>query len=312
MQPLTIYGLQRYVAPTPHTSYHHTDLKQLDLTNFTTAASANLASSSSADSSLLTGALEAAKQELNMYDYYTIYLRGYCGWNGNDKYANCSSPQAIFWFDPITVWGLNSNTTGSTIEQLLPKTLRDGLNTYEAVSKAMGVVYIVALGATSATALVGISAIFSRWGSFATTFFAAASALFFLAGSIISTALFITLKGILNKELKDDYGIETTFGKDIYIVSWIGTAFAVGGGFFWLLSVCCCSGRSPYNQRDHGSRKTRAEKTPYTYERVGSPYLGPQGDQALPLSNLGPQGHHGYNSGPTAQRSSAYEPFRPQ
>ncbi|KAJ9652497.1 hypothetical protein H2198_008245 [Neophaeococcomyces mojaviensis] len=281
---------------------------KLDLTNFTTAASANLAGGTTGTNlTVLSGALQAAKQQLDMKDYYTVYLRGYCGWNGNDVYANCSSPKAIFWFNPISVWGLDSNTTGQAIEQVLPESLRTGLATYEKVSKAMSVIYIIALAVTSLTVLVGISAIFSRWGSFATTFFAAASGIFLLTGSSIAIALFATLKSVLNKELEEDYGIRTDIGSRGYVVTWIGTAFALGSGFFWLLSVCCCSGRSPYNPGSKDARRTRAEKTPYTYERVGSPYLGPQGDQAVPLGNMG---HTGYNAGPHSQKQTAYEPFR--
>jgi len=217
---------------------------QLDLTNFTTAVSANLAGGTTGSNlTVLGGALQAAKQQLDMKDYYTIYLRGYCGWNGDDTYANCSSPKAIFWFDPVTIWGLDSNTTGLPVKDLLPSDLRTGLSTYEKVSKAMSIVYLVALAATAATVLVGISAIFSRWGSLATTFFAAASGVFLLVGSIIATALFATLKTVLNKELEDEYGIHTSFGNKGYITTWVGTAFAVGAGFFWLLSVCCCTGR---------------------------------------------------------------------
>lgn len=279
---------------------------KLDLSNFTSTVSANLQGGSTGTNlTTLGGALEAAKQDFGMTDYYTVYLRGYCGWNGDDTYANCSSPQTIFWFDPISIWGLDANTTGTDVESLLPKTLQTGLDTYEKVSKAMSVVYLAAIAATSATILVGISAIFSRWGSFATTFFAAASGIFFLAGSVMATALFGTLKGVLNKELETQYGIRTDFGSKVYITTWVGTAFAVGGSFFWLLSVCCCSGRSPYNPGSRDARRTRAEKTPYTYERVGSPYLGPQGGQAVPLTNLG-------GGVPQAQRQTAYEPFRPQ
>ena len=238
-------------------------------------------------------------------------------------YQNCSSPQTIFFFDAIKIWGLDSNTTGTDLEALLPSSLRTGLNTYEKVSKAMSVVYIIAVASTALTILVGISAIFSRWGSFATTFFAAASGIFTLAASVIATALFFTVKGVMNDALEEDYGIRTDVGSKGYIVTWIASAFAVGSGLFWMLSICCCSGRydselgsvlcihaniicrSPYNPGSKDARRTRAEKTPYTYERVGSPYLGPQGGQAVPLTNMG-------GNAPSAQREreTAYEPFR--
>jgi hypothetical protein len=69
----------------------------------------------------------------------------------------------------VEVWGLN----GTNAESLLPKDLKDGLNTYKHVAKYMFVVYVIALVATAVELVIGISAMFSRWGSFVTTFFAA-------------------------------------------------------------------------------------------------------------------------------------------
>ena len=124
-------------------------------------------------SAALASALETAKTNLKINDYYTLYLWNYCAWDGDDTYSYCSPKQAEFWFNPVEVWGLNS--TGATIETLLPTSLQDSLKTYEAVSKAMFIFYIVALVCTCLELLVGISAIFSRWGSFFTTFFSAVS-----------------------------------------------------------------------------------------------------------------------------------------
>lgn len=238
-----------------------------------------------------------------MKDHYTIYLRTYCSWNGNDEYANCTDPQAYFWFNPIKVWGLND--TGIPVDEFLPKTLKDGLDVYKGASKAIFYLYVFALSAACVTLLVGISAIFSRWGSFFTTFCATAMALLALGASITATAVYIVVKAAINEAFKAE-GIKSSTGGSILSVTWIGSALAVGAGFFWLLSVCCCSGRSPYNPGSREARRTRAEKTPYTYERVGSPYLGPSDHQSVPLNTLGP---HGYAQ---PQRTAAYEPFRPQ
>lgn len=239
-----------------------------------------------------------------MKDHYTIYLRNYCDWNGdNDAYDQCTSPKAYFWFNPIKVWGLDR--TSLPVEDFLPKTFRDGLDAYHAGSKAMFVLYAAALAANSISILVGITAIFSRWGSFFTTFFAAAAWVAYLGASIVATAMFAILKGVLDKELEDEYGVKSTLGNRALATSWIGTAFAVGAGLFWFLSVCCCSGRSPYNKNaERGRSKTRTEKTPYTYERVGSPYLGPNAGQSVPLGAYGGATHQ------PQQHGSAYEPFR--
>lgn len=275
---------------------------KIDLKNFTSKASANLAGQNAKNLTNLGGALQAAKQQLNMYDYYTVYLRGYCGWNGNDLYANCSSPATIFSFNPIQVWGLKG------VESSLPKDLKTGLDTYMKVSKAMGVSFLVAVLTTAATLLVGISAMFSRWGSFATTFVATASWIFTLAGAAMATALFATLKVSLNNELEKQYGVKTTLGQQGYIVAWVAAAATVGAGFFWLLSVCCCSGKTynayGYKPGSSENRRTRAEKTPYTYERVGSPTFGPDGG-SMPMGKMGA-------SAPRAEKNTAYEPFRHQ
>jgi SUR7/PalI family len=241
-----------------------------------------------------------------MQDYYTIYLRNYCGWNGNDQYSNCTDPKSYFWFNPIKIWGLNS--TGVAANEYLPDSFTGGLDTYHAASKAMFLLYCAALAATSFSILLGFTAIFSRWGSLVTTFFAGAATLITIGASIMATAIFIILKTALNHTLKD-FGITSSISHSGLAVSWLACAFATAAGFFWLLSVCCCSGRSPYHKDAYGGSgrlgrsRTRAEKTPYTYERVGSPYMGPQGGN-VPLQT--------FNNHQPAHSTGAYEPFRPQ
>lgn len=237
---------------------------------------------------------------MGLQDIYTIYLWNYCAWNGDDSYAYCSPRQAEFYFDPIQVWGLNR--TGIDVETLLPNDLKDGLHDYQVASKFMFIFYVVAVVATGLTLLVGTSAIFSRWGSFFTTIFANAAAVFIIIASVIATVLFSILTEVLNNALKD-YDIHTSLGQPLLRTTWLGVVFGLGAGFFWLLSVCCCSGRSPYNKDRRGeSRRIRVEKTPYTYERVGSPYLGPKDSQAVPLHHLNPV--------PQGSRNTAYEPYR--
>lgn len=276
------------------------------MTNLTLTSSANLlGDTTGGNNSILEGALQQAKQSLGMNDYYTIYLRSYCHWNGDDTYANCTDPQSYFWFNPIKVWHLNE--TGVNVDDYLPKEFHDGLSAYKAASKAIFYLYVGSLSAAAVTILVGISAIFSRWGSFFTTFCATAMWILLVGASVTVTVVYTILRTALNHTLEDDYGIVSTLGTRVLATSWIGAAFALGAGFFWFFSVCCCSGRSPYNQGSKEARRTRAEKGPYTYERVGSPYLGPTNQQSVPLTNFGP----GNNAYPP-QRGTAYEPFRPQ
>ncbi|RHZ62122.1 uncharacterized protein CDV56_100217 [Aspergillus thermomutatus] len=283
-----------------------------NLQNLTTSSTVESTVSSALESagvdvssSDLATALNEAQKQLNIKDFYDIGLWGYCDGdvsNGNYKTSNCSKPKAEFYFDPITVWKLND--TG--VEDVLPSDLSKALNVYKNVSKWMFIAYIVAFIATVVELVVGVFAICSRWGSCVTSLVSAVSFLFITAASVTSTALFAVLKGTFNEALKD-YGIKGYMGKNIYIATWLAVAFSLAASLFWVISSCCCSGRSPY----HGAGKTRgvtAEKAPYTYEP-----LGPHANQtpaAYGNTSYPPPPAHGTQVPMQNMRTNAYEPFR--
>lgn len=177
--------------------------------------------------------------------------------------------------------------------------------------------YTIAFWATVISIVTGILAIFSRWGSLITSGVSAVSltlfpglapkqrsnfarvqvaTLFTLAASITSSALYGTLVGTFKSVFKD-YNIKASMGNRMMAITWLAVAFSLGASLFWVLSTCCCSGKS-----DRRSRKPTVEKTPYTYERVESPYGGPPALNShgnVPLRDM--QGN---------KAGTAYEPFR--
>lgn len=129
------------------------------------------------DNKLLTEGLQQAKQDLHLQDFYAVSLWNYCSGNYTNHqwhYTFCSPRQSEYWFNPVEVWGLNN--TG--VENLFPKELQDGLKVYQTVSKWMFIAYAVAFFTTITEVVVGVTAIFSRWGSFATTIISSVSFLF--------------------------------------------------------------------------------------------------------------------------------------
>lgn len=111
--------------------------------------------------------LQAADSSGKIRDFYTVGLWNYCygdSKDGKDVVDKCSPRKTKFWFDPKEVWELPDNA-----EELYPKALNNGLNSYKKAAGWMFIAYIVAIAATAAEILIGITAIFSRWGSFATT-----------------------------------------------------------------------------------------------------------------------------------------------
>lgn len=282
-----------------------------DLQNFTTSSGtksevSSLLSDANLDvsSSDLDSIMNQAADQLNLKDFYTVGVWGYCEGNvtSNNNYdtTSCSKPKAGFYFNPFEVWGLES--TG--VESQLPDGIQKGLSTYKSVSKWMFVAYIIAFIATVVELVVGLFAICSRWGSCVTSLVAGVSFFFTAAASATSTALFAVLTPLFNHEL-DTYGIKGSMGKNMLATTWLAVAFSLGASLFWIISSCCCSGRSPYNNKQAAGGIT-AEKAPYTYEP-----LGPHGSSQTPY---GPYSHDtSYPPPPPTHgntRTNAYEPFR--
>ncbi|RAK92233.1 integral membrane protein [Aspergillus costaricaensis CBS 115574] len=282
-----------------------------NLKNITSEASSTVSTVSSVVSDLtgvsdgdLSAALEEIEEQYNIEDFYAIGLWGYCEGNitSNNSYqtSNCSKPEAEFWFNPMEVWNLEE--TG--LENALPSNVKSALNTYKAVSKWMFIAYVIAFALTIVELVVGVFAICSRWGSCVTSLVSAVAFLFTAAASVTSTAMFAVLKGVFKSDL-EQYGIKGQMGKNIYVATWLAVAFSLGATLFWIISSCCCSGRSPYNHRNR-NRAVMAEKTPYTYEA-----LGPHGQtQPIPYTNTSYPPPPPIHNNQTTGRTNAYEPFR--
>ncbi|KAF1966983.1 hypothetical protein BU23DRAFT_559823 [Bimuria novae-zelandiae CBS 107.79] len=239
-------------------------------------------------------AFQGAASGGNMRDIYQVGLWNYCEADlkdGKEENWHCTDRQNYFWFNPFAVWKLEN----TSVQAAFPEDFQNGIDTYHKVSRWMFISYMIALVLTIAEVLLGISAIFSRWGSLITTIVSTAQTLFIIAAAATSTALYGTLISVFRTVL-DPYQIEASWSSKMLSVLWIGVAFSIGSGFFWLISVCCCSGKS-------GHKKVVVEKTPYTYERVASPYMGASAN-AHNSHQMHPIGHGG--------SGQAYEPYRGQ
>lgn len=305
----------------------------------------NLTVPSSSDNSVLSTAIDLVKSDGTLSNIYQVHLWNYCNGTSNATLDACSKRKSEFVFDPLTVWGLtisNSSATSTSSsdnavesainsvknnvedyeDDLLGDSATKALDAYRKVAKWMFIAYQISFWTTLATIVVGILAIFSRWGSLLTWILAFVSSFFTIAAVLTSTILFAVLVSALNEALKD-YGIKLTLGHHVLVVSWLAVAFSWGATLFWLFSVCCCSGRSnPHHRSNKGGlwnaepkgqgygdngrgRGLKVEKTGGGYERVASPYIGGHHDDQVPLHDYGAQ-PAGFNP----HQGAGYEPYR--
>ncbi|KAJ5137662.1 uncharacterized protein N7443_010047 [Penicillium atrosanguineum] len=264
----------------------------------------------SVTSSQVSDVLSKLQDDSTLKDFYDIGLWGYCDGditNNTSNTTSCSSPKSEYYFNPLEVWGLDNDA----VKDELPDDYTKVMKIYKAVSKWMFIAYVLAFATTIVEILVGMFAICSRWGSCVTTLFAVLAFLFTTAASVTATVLFSIMDSTAGN-LLDAYGIKFTMGKNMYAATWLAVVFSLAGTLFWLFSVCCCSGRSPYNHRNRERRNNgiTAEKAPYTYEPLGAGAV-PYGNQHPNHTSYPPTAANEYPMTNTNNgRANAYEPFR--
>ncbi|KAL1297847.1 hypothetical protein AAFC00_006374 [Neodothiora populina] len=323
---------------------------EADFSNFTTS------SSSSTELSLL---LEAAKDSGDIADQYRINLWNYCTVNStSDSTSNssdvdwCSARKRNFWFNPLEVWNIESiiNSTGTSAgadsnvlvaleslasnttaleDQLLDKSARDALKTYKKVSAWLWSAYFASLWLLLGTVVFGCLAVFTRFFSFLTFITSILATVLVFGGSITASIMFPLLVKALKETFKD-YNVDFTTNTHMLAVTWLATAFTLVATFFWLFSICCCSGKSDNIKANNQAAPSRAfpgfgrgnrggadnEKFASGgrsgYAPVESPYAERHGaaDDHVPLTQVAvpPYGHgeateYGYTKSP-------YEPYR--
>ncbi|KAJ6187210.1 hypothetical protein N7519_002118 [Penicillium mononematosum] len=236
----------------------------------------------------VSATIQTFQNDGNIADFYDIGLWGYCegdSTNGKDTVSKCTDPKAQFYFNPSSILGMSE----AQLEKELGSGMKKTMNVYKAVSKWMFIAYLVAFIATCAQVLLGIFAIFSRWGSCVTTIVSIVSFLFTLGASLTSTIMFSIAKGSLGTALKV-YGVEVD------------------------LAPAAAPAARPTATRTVTTPAAASlqRRPPYTYEPIGAahpPFGSPQPQHGYSTSY--PPPHH--NDIPMTnnnQQSSAYEPFR--
>lgn len=267
-----------------------------DMTEFTANPDLDIAPGTNLDEQFLDRFRSSATSG-DVADIYQIYIWNHCSSKADGTDFSCSPRRASYWFNPIEVWGLE----GTEVQEHFPQRLQDGLNAYRKVAGWMFGCYAAAACITAAEIILGLLGICSRMGSLATTIVSGVTTLLTIAGAATSTALYGTLTGTFNTVL-EPMNVRATMGRRSLAVCWLAAAFSTGAGLFWLISSCCCSGKSSSGDKKRGRKGLAAEKAPYTYERVSSPFLGGgrAGDRSSDQVPLRPMGG----------QESGYEPYR--
>jgi hypothetical protein len=129
--------------------------------------------------------------------------------------------------------------------------------------------------------------------------------------------MYSILVGAINQYLKK-YDIHFTIGTQMLALDWIASAFSIGAGLFWVISICCCSGKSSRKNRNAGPAPGQGFTGYAPFGNRGYAPLGEEGGQQAGKVTHGAHNapgmemqDFGYSgAGYKGSQGGAYEPFR--
>ncbi|KAI1424514.1 integral membrane protein [Xylaria sp. FL1777] len=236
--------------------------------------------------------------DLNLANKYDFTLWGFCV-TPQDGKKNCTKAEFDWASHELDLDWVQRLTDVAGLNVTLPKELNDGLSVYKTITKWTEVVFIIAIVALALELLVGLFTACSRAVSCVTWIISGFASAAMIATAVLLTITGTTVIGVVLTVAKS-YGVKASLNTSFLAILWLGVAFAIGAGLFWLFTICCCKPESrPYSKR---SRHSDTEK------------LVPHGSYA-PLGDArnSASAYSGYNY-PAPQRGGArsdlaYEPY---
>lgn len=252
---------------------------------------------------------------LDLADSYKIDIFTYCSTTGTS--TNCTSAHYN--------WAANAtNTTAFSdlalsaagVSISLPDAITSALKTFSKVSYITQIVYTIAGVLTILEIVIGLFALCSRIGSCCTFIVSGLQTVAIISASILATVLASITTGAIDAAAKT-YGVTASINTSFLATTWIGVAFSLASGLFWMFSICCCKGGDRKDRSGRGESRFRdSHQEPLVpgpaapfggngYQRVHDPYA-PQ--------ETGNTAYGGYQVPMTQvkngrQTTGAYEPY---
>ncbi|KAJ9130862.1 Integral membrane protein [Pleurostoma richardsiae] len=191
--------------------------------------------------------------DLSLGKLYDITLWGYCETPQSGS-RNCTKPKFNWASDVLnkTETSFDSIATAAGASITLPSDITDALKVFAKITKWTEVVFIIAVVALAVELFFGIFANCSRGVSCITFIIAGVASVAVVAAASLSTAMAVVVVGAVESTAKW-YGVKAHFNTNFLAAVWIGAAFAIAAGFFWLFTICCCA-------PDHSSRRSGGRK----------------------------------------------------
>jgi len=246
--------------------------------------------------------------DLGLADLYDISLWGYCYTkSGGDR--TCTKAK-FNWAGSILNDTLKQLSTAAALADqnvTLPDAIEKALKAFSVVTKWTEVAYITAMVALGVELFFGIFATCSRAFGCVTFIVASITAILVCTAASLSTAMSVVVVSTVEGTAKW-YGVRSNFNTTFLAFAWLGAGFALGAGFFWMFTVCCCAPSHHSSKRGFKARSIGADGEKNMPTGAYQP-LGEQHEMTPPpfYSAAQQYSHHRQSVGPRGDM--AYEPY---
>lgn len=178
--------------------------------------------------------INSIAQSIGLHDFYQVGLWGFCEGYGQ-VVTSCSSPRALYWFDPVKVLTAEL-LAGASIP--LPAGVSKGLEAWRVASHVMFGFFLSGAALCAVLACVSPVVQRSRWWAVPVTAVAFLAAFMVLTASVMGSVISLVFNEAMTTQ--SDLNIRANVGSAMFVFMWLATAFTI-----WAFSVhaglgCCC------------------------------------------------------------------------
>lgn len=234
--------------------------------------------------------------DLGLFNLYDIGLWGWCYTPQNGSRA-CTKPQFNWAAIELNMTSNSIKGVGAAAGKnvTLPKEVTAAINTFSNVTKWTEIVFIIAMVTLGVELVFGFFANCSRVFSCLTFIIAGVATVAVCGFAAMATAMSAVVVGAVDASAKF-YGVKADLNTKFLATVWIGAAFALAAGFFWMFTCCCCA-------PDHSSKRSGGRKR----------HMDEAGEKLIPVGAYQPiHEDHGYNGGYNNRHSAPQYGYAPQ
>jgi hypothetical protein len=148
----------------------------------------------------------------------------------------------MYTFDPTQIFSKELDA-GQLVD--IPPSIQDNLNKLHTATQWMFAMYIVGVVLAFLTILIGLTALFTRFGSVVSTIISFLAFLFILAATLVAQIMFVIYRNVINGTIIE-LNVSASLGTTMFAFSWTASAAALVAFFGFCFGICCGTGRRGY------------------------------------------------------------------